>query len=241
MKNKPKEEFKWIYINNEKTNYKVSNKGYVISMNYMHTKKPCIMKEEVNHGYKRVMLCHNGKKYHKRIHRLVAESFIPNPNNKLEVNHIDGDKTNNNVFNLEWVTAEENKRHAKENDLIRKENNHPMNKLNKDVIENICLLLEKNEYSIPKIASMNNVSSGLVNGIYRGKLWKSISKKYNINNYHVRNKPKIDDEKLINKICYLLESHTPSEVSKILNIPYYVVKDIKNRRTYIDISKKYNF
>lgn len=54
-----------------------------------------------------------GKRFNKTIHRLVAETFIPNPLNKSEVNHIDGDKSNNDITNLEWVTSSENKRHAR--------------------------------------------------------------------------------------------------------------------------------
>ena len=54
----------------------------------------------------------DGKKTIKSVHRLVAETFIPNKLNKQEVNHIDGNKANNNVNNLEWVTSSENKNHA---------------------------------------------------------------------------------------------------------------------------------
>lgn len=70
-------------------------------------------------GYEIVDLYKNGKRKTVRVHRLVAEAFIPNNDNKPEVNHIDGNKHNNNVDNLEWVTKKENCRHAWNNNLIK--------------------------------------------------------------------------------------------------------------------------
>lgn len=61
------------------------------------------------HGYLYVTLFRNGKRYYLRVHRLVAEAFIPNPNNLPEVNHKDEDKTNNLANNLEWCTSHDNK------------------------------------------------------------------------------------------------------------------------------------
>jgi len=62
-------------------------------------------------GYKMIWLITDGKSKKFRVHRLVAEAFIPNPDNKPEVNHIDGNRTNNTVTNLEWVTSKENTDH----------------------------------------------------------------------------------------------------------------------------------
>ena len=65
-----------------------------------------------NHGYLKVSLFKDGKGETREIQRIVAENWIDNPMNKEQVNHIDGDKTNNRVENLEWVTPSENKVHS---------------------------------------------------------------------------------------------------------------------------------
>lgn len=70
--------------------------------------KPTIDKK----GYEKVYLSVGSKKHSKRVHRIVAIAFIPNSENKAHVNHIDCDKRNNSVQNLEWMTNTENMRHA---------------------------------------------------------------------------------------------------------------------------------
>lgn len=66
----------------------------------------------INSGYVAIKLTAGGKRKHRLLHCLVAEAFIPNEDCNKEVNHIDGNKLNNNVCNLEWVSSSENKRHA---------------------------------------------------------------------------------------------------------------------------------
>lgn len=63
-------------------------------------------------GYKSVTLYKNHKKYFKLVHRLIAQTFIPNPDNKPAVNHLDENKANNKVSNLEWVTNKENQNYG---------------------------------------------------------------------------------------------------------------------------------
>lgn len=71
-----------------------------------------VLRQWENHGYKYVSFNRGGKKTGHRVHRLVAVAFIPNPENKPTVNHLNGVKTDNNVSNLEWCTYQENERHS---------------------------------------------------------------------------------------------------------------------------------
>ena len=93
----------------EYPNYMVSNLGNVKSLNYNHTGKEKILKScKVCGGYIGVNLCKDGEKSTKLIHRLVAEAFIPNTDNKPCIDHINTDRTDNRVENLRWVTRTEN-------------------------------------------------------------------------------------------------------------------------------------
>ena len=98
--------------------YQVSNLGRVKSLKYMKSDKEMVLKSGKNKGgYSLVRLTASGKQYY-LIHRLVAEAFIANSQNLPCVNHIDGDKSNNTVENLEWVSHKENTRHAFDTGLI---------------------------------------------------------------------------------------------------------------------------
>ena len=87
--------------------YEVSNLGNVRSYRRLMTQS------KINSGYIRVRFCLNGHKTSELVHRAVAKAFLPNPENKREVNHKDGDRTNNVLSNLEWATSSENKQHAR--------------------------------------------------------------------------------------------------------------------------------
>lgn len=88
--------------------------GYEISTWGRVYKNGKQVKPEVHcKGYLRVDLFNAAGRKHYKVHRLVAEAFIPNPDGKPQVNHKDGNNQNNSVTNLEWVTDEENKEHQK--------------------------------------------------------------------------------------------------------------------------------
>lgn len=128
-----KEEYvteEWRDIPNYEGIYQVSNLGRVKRLQ-REEMRPCIVRNgykvkgfsisiselllkpsDTRDGYKRVSLCKKGKQEYLRVHRLVASAFIPNPDNKPQVNHLDNNRSNNVVTNLEWCTAKENAEYA---------------------------------------------------------------------------------------------------------------------------------
>lgn len=123
-------------------------------------------------GYFQINLYINGKCKTFMLHRLVANAFIPNPNNLPCVNHIDGNKLNNQLSNLEWVTHKDNMRHAFRTGLVRpatgKETKH--GRFTEDDIKYIRELREqgKSQY---QIASIYNVTRGAIQQILEGKTY----------------------------------------------------------------------
>jgi len=102
--------------------YEVSNFGCVYSLPRRYRRECKKLRLRVNtKGYPHVQLYKDGKIFTFRVHRLVAETFLPNNSNKKEVNHIDGNKLNNELNNLEWATSKENYDHAVKNNLKSKE------------------------------------------------------------------------------------------------------------------------
>lgn len=92
-------------------NYKVSNLGNVKNINYRNTGKELLLKGSSYNGYVHITLRKSNKSKTFLLHRLVAESFVPNIKNKPCINHIDCNPQNNKVDNLEWCTQQENIAH----------------------------------------------------------------------------------------------------------------------------------
>ena len=104
----------WKKIELCERNYYISNMGKIKSNNKI------LKTHKSTGGYLYISVWKNNKVKHIKLHRLVAQAFIPNHENKPFVNHIDGNKLNNCVNNLEWVTNKENISHAYKNGLMNK-------------------------------------------------------------------------------------------------------------------------
>ena len=121
-------------------------------------------------GYLFVGMKVGGEFKYKMVHRLVAESFIPNPQRKPQVNHLDGDKTNNQVDNLEWATPKENQMHASKNGLIPRGERHHLAKLNDDDV----IYIRSCGGSCREIAERYGVCAQTINNIRLRKAWKHV-------------------------------------------------------------------
>lgn len=95
--------------------YACDTKGQI----YSYRTNKFLSPSKTKRGYLHVTFTKDGKRYDYRVHRLIAMTFIDNPENKQQVNHKDGNKLNNYLSNLEWVTAEENIEHAKQHGLFK--------------------------------------------------------------------------------------------------------------------------
>ena len=151
--------------------YKVDENGNVFSVRNNKLLKRMMFPS----GYEYVHLC-NGKGKTKlfRVHRLVAETFIPNPNNLPEVNHKDGDKLNNNVKNLEWCTNLENMRHSVETGLrnVKGENNPSAKLTVKDVVNIRKEYIPKSkEFGTVALARKYGVTNVMIGKIIRNECW----------------------------------------------------------------------
>lgn len=151
--------------------YEVNNLGEVRSLYYQNTFKSSILKPFLTNGYLRVVLSDNKKIKKIPVHRLVAMAFILNDDKKkTQINHIDENKINNKVENLEWMTPKENCNYGTRNKRLTGagENNE---KLSKKVF---CLELEKVFSSTAEIKRQLNLDASCISKCCRHKKYKTV-------------------------------------------------------------------
>ena len=142
--------------------YTITEEGEVINNRWGGKK---VKPQPNGKGYLRVHIA--GKMHF--VHRLVAEKYVPNPDNLPQVNHKDGDKTNNTAGNLEWVSNLENRKHAVKEGLHIHGERCPWAKLKQSDVDYIR---QHTEMPSKEMAQMFGVSDGLIRAIRRREAWK---------------------------------------------------------------------
>ena len=158
---------RYTYVNGYERLYRLYIDGQVWSV-----RSGKFLKQEDNKGYKRVTFSINGKTKRYQVHRLVAIHFLPNPSSKPCVNHIDGDKYNNYIKNLEWCTHQENEIHSYS--VLGKINNN--RKLSSEAINDIRLHAVKGfgnvkSGNIDEFASKYNVGRSTILNVLKNRYY----------------------------------------------------------------------
>lgn len=152
--------------------YYVSDEGKIYSDKYKERRE--LSHRKNRKGYLYVNLCKNGKYKSVSVHRIVAKAFLKNFDPCLEINHIDGNKENNNISNLECVTRSSNIRHAFANKLnvAKSGEKHHAAKLTKKDIEDIRYRYNKGEKIISISKYYPTVTYGEIKNICKNRVWK---------------------------------------------------------------------
>lgn len=149
----------WKDIKGYEDIYQISNLGRVKSVETDRILKGC----KTSNGYLIVSLYKNSVMSTKKIHRLVADAFIQNPENKPQVNHIDENKTHNMVSNLEWMTAKENSNHGTRTDRLAKTLSIPI------IATNIKTGESTEFYGSSECARQLGIHVSCVTGVLKGR------------------------------------------------------------------------
>lgn len=155
--------------------YSIDNAGNFYSVK-RNGCKGGVLKTSLNKrtGYVYVTVTKDGKLRSFTVHRLVAKHFVPNPNNLPQVNHDDGNKLNNNDWNLKWCTRDENMDHASKNFLCEHGENHHNSSLSNEQVLEIRDKYIPRKYSQHRLAKEYGVSQNTIMNIVNKSTWVHI-------------------------------------------------------------------
>lgn len=234
------EVWKSIFYKDHKTDYEISTYGQV-----RNSRTESILKQHVqNNGYYGFTISVKGKLHSFKTARVVASTFIYNddPEKKTQVNHIDGCKFNNSIYNLEWCTPSENQRHSIKTGLRTDEHS---TKYDYDTIICVCTLLQNN-YTVSDINKTTGVKKKTIYDILYGISYIDISTNFDFSNRTTAKsgpKTKYSDD-IIHDICKSWsDGESCKEISNCLNIPENTIYGIifGHKKQYTHIVSQYKF
>jgi uncharacterized protein YerC len=190
-------------------------------------------------GYYQVTLSQDGKRDNFLVHRIIAMCFIERKDEaQNQVNHKSGNKADNSIGNLEWMTCQENIQHAYDTGLASGTRN-PDRSLSDEEAHKVCQFIE-DSWRNKDIATAMGINQQIVANIRFGKDYQDIAEQYNFKDT-LPSRRKISTEKLI-RICELLaQGNNLSEVAKQVDVSSATVSKIRNRKSGVYISKNYKF
>ena len=161
-----------MYKQIENLDYEINSEGLVRRISTKRIKKS-FKRPDGYIGIQLYITKNKVKNY--QLHRLIADAFIPNPDNKLYVNHIDSNRENNSLENLEWVTFEENVKHGYESGYAsNKGSKNGFSILTEKQVLEMRSKRKNDKLTYQELATHYNVSYGCVAGIIQRKTWKHI-------------------------------------------------------------------
>lgn len=188
--------------------------------------------------YHAVRLGVGGKIFNVKVHKLVAEAWLPVSLHQKQVNHKDGDKFNNRVENLEWSTGAENIRHAVETELKQKGEKLYNASVTDEQVHEICRLLQDN-LTVKDIAERYNITKDAVRKIRAGDTYFHIRSLYTINNNYISDFSESTVKWACSQIVQGKSDETIAKISTNSKLKIIDVKRIRHKIRYKDISCEY--
>lgn len=237
-------EWRLVAVNGNSTGYMVSSTGKIMNTRTGKILDPMVSRK----GYHQICMNCNGVYTNPMVHRVVAQAFIPNPENKPQVNHINGDKSDNRVENLEWVTCQENIDHAWATGLHKPRYGDDANasKYTEKQVHEVCKLLEQNKLLNTEIAKITGVDVYVISKIKCRNCWMHISDQYKIPipeaNKTGQDAPasKYTDEQ-IHQVCKMIAEGNISnvDIAKATGVGIDMVHRIKFGKNWNHIASQY--
>lgn len=217
-------------------NYGATKSGKIYRLDTQRRMTPCV----TNAGYYVVRVCHNNKAENAHIHWMMADCWLHNddPENKTQVNHIDGNKLNYSLDNVEWVTHSQNQRHALEAGLKQRGEDLYNAQLTRDQVHLVCQRLADG-WRVSDVADLFNVSRDIIGKIKAGDSYPDIRVLYNINHEYKNHLSEATVRWICERINEGLGDVPISKLSNNKSVNVYEVKRIRNKIRYKTISDEY--